>query len=110
VEFVREVERVLTPGGLYVLNVIDNPDQDFLRAEAATLADVFEHVTVILGPGAADGRLGNSLIAASDRPFDPAVVDPDGGRVVDDLDAFVGGADILTDDFAPVDQLISGGT
>ena len=110
VEFVREVERVLVPGGLYVLNVIDNPDQDFLRAEAATLAAVFEHVTVILGPGAADGRLGNSVIVASDRPFDPTVVDPDGGRVVDDLAGFIGGAEILTDDFAPVDQLISGGT
>lgn len=110
VEFVREIERVLVPGGLYVLNVIDNPDQDFLRAETATLAAVFDHVSVILGPGADDGRLGNSVIVASNAAIDDAAVDPGDGRIVDDLDGFVGGATVLTDDFAPVDQLISGGT
>jgi spermidine synthase len=103
-EFVEEVARVLRPGGVYVLNVIDGPAQDFLAAEAATIRGSFPHVEVVLGPAAADGRLGNSVIIASDRSL-PAF-DPDGGAVVADLDAFVDGAMTLTDERAPVDQLL----
>ena len=106
VEFAGEIDRVLRPGGVYVLNVIDGGDQAFLRAEAATIAAVFPHVSVVLGSSATAGRLGNSVVIASDRPFDPTVVDTENGRLVDDVDAFVGSATILTDDFAPVDQLL----
>jgi hypothetical protein len=45
------------------------------------------------------------VIVASDEPIDP--IDPDGGRIVDDTAAFVAGARVLTDDFAPVDQLLA---
>ena len=103
-EFVADVARVLRPGGVYLLNVIDGPGQDFLAAEVATIQQSFDHVLVLLGPSAADGRLGNSVIVASDRPISD--LDPDGGQVVDDLAAFVAGAMTLTDDHAPVDQLL----
>ena len=106
-EFVDDVARVLRPGGMYALNVIDGAGLGFLRAEAATVASVFAHVEVVLGASAADGRLGNSVIVASDSPIDRSRFDPDGGRFVDDLDAFTDGADVLTDDFAPVDQLLT---
>jgi hypothetical protein len=106
VEFAEEIDRVLRPSGMYVLNVIDGADQSFLRAEAATIAEVFPHVAVVLGSSAAAGGLGNSVLIASDLPFDPTVVDPDGGRLVDDLGEYITGATILTDDFAPVDQLL----
>ena len=106
-EFVDDVARVVRPGGMYALNVIDGAGLDFLRAEAATVASVFAHVEVVLGAGAAEGRLGNSVIVASDSPIDRSRFDPDGGRFVDDLDAFTDGADVLTDDFAPVDQLLT---
>jgi hypothetical protein len=46
------------------------------------------------------------VVIASDRPFDPTVVDPDGGQLVADFDSFIDGSTILTDDFAPVDQLL----
>jgi SAM-dependent methyltransferase len=114
-EFVADVARVLRPGGLYAVNIIDEPDQRFLRAEAATFAEVFPHVVLILGPDASEGRSGNSVILASDEPIDVAEVERrlqasgDEGRVVDDVDAFVSGARVLTDDFAPVDQLIASG-
>jgi len=109
VEFVTEIERALRPAGIYTLNVIDEAGEEFLRAEAATIAEVFDHVAVLLGPGAAAGRLGNSVIVASNTPFDPTLLGADGGRLVDDLGTFTSGATVLTDDFAPVDQLIAGG-
>lgn len=104
-EFVDDIDRVLRAGGLYVLNVIDGPAQDFLAAQARTIGETFAHVSVVLGPAAAEGRLGNSVIVASDEPF--ADLDPDGGRVVEDVDAFVAGAPLLRDDYAPVDQLLA---
>jgi hypothetical protein len=107
-EFVADVERVLRPGGVYVLNVIDGGDLDFLRAEAATVAEHLPHVAVVLGVSAAAGGTGNAVVVASDEPFDETLVDPDGGRLVADVDEFVEGATVLTDDFAPVDQLLTG--
>ena len=106
VEFTEEIARVLRPSGVYVLNVIDGGDQSFLRAEAATIAQVLTHVAVVLGSSAADGGLGNSVIIASDQLFDPAVIDTEGGLLVPDVDSFIDGATVLTDDFAPVDQLL----
>jgi spermidine synthase len=112
-EFVVEVGRVLRPDGVYAINVIDGPRARFLSAETATLAEVFEHVVVLLGPGAAAGGRGNSVIVATDGDLDTELLGRlalrDGGGVVTDVDAFVDGASVLTDDFAPVDQLLAGG-
>lgn len=115
-EFMREIKRVLRPGGVYAANIIDGGGQQFLAAEAATLARVFDHVVVIRGEAIASGLRGNSVIVASDTPLDPATFDQlrldagDPGEVVLDFDAFIDGAAILTDDFAPVDQLINAGS
>ena len=106
-EFVADVARVLRPGGVYTINVIDGAGLAFLRAETATIASVFAHVEVILSEGPAAGRLGNSVIVASDLPVDTARLDPEGGRMVNDIAEFVDGARVLTDDFAPVDQLLT---
>ena len=113
-EFVEEIARVLRPGGLYVANVIDGPRQDFLRAEAATIRRVFPHVAVMRSDGLVAGRSGNAVIAASDTAFDAAewdaqrIATDDDGSLVDDVATYVDGALILTDDFAPVDQLLVG--
>jgi spermidine synthase len=116
-EFAVEVRRTLAPGGLYVVNVIDYPPLGFARAEVATLRDVFGHVAVI-GPAsrlaARDG--GNLILVASDAPIpaetilernrerggrDAVLADPAG------IDEFVADAPVLTDDHAPVDQLLT---
>jgi spermidine synthase len=115
-EFMVEIDRVLRPGGLYASNIIDSGGQKFLAAEAATLARVFDHVVVIRGESVASGTRGNSVIVASDTPLDPLAFDQlridagDPGELVADFEAFIDGATILTDDFAPVDQLINAGS
>ncbi|MGI9644857.1 MAG: fused MFS/spermidine synthase, partial [Ilumatobacteraceae bacterium] len=125
VEFLEEVDRVLRDDGVYALNLLDGSEELFGKAEAATLAEVFAHVVVIRGPFAIQGRGGNSVIVASRRPIDAdalsarlaADVDPTDGRpdevrgeVVGGpaLEAYLDGAQILTDDFAPVDHLVAG--
>lgn len=113
-EFTVEIARVLRPGGIYLLNVIDRADEDFLRAEAATVRTVFPHVAVMRSQFLVDGSSGNAVVLASDRRFDPGLWDDarraagDDGTLVDDLDGYVGEAMVLTDDHAPVDQLIAG--
>ncbi len=124
-EFLTDVDRVVRPGGIYVANIIDGSRQDFLRAETATIAEVFEHVVLIRGPGIVEGSNGNSVVVASQSPLDleslservSTDVDPSGAQdVVGDLlagaelDRYLDGATILTDDFAPVDQLIASST
>lgn len=106
VEMVREVERVLRDGGLYVLNVIDGGPRDLVRAELATLASVFDEVAVIVPPGRPDG---NHVLVASDRIFPMPSLDPDDGEVLrgTELERFVGDARPLRDDFAPADQLLT---
>ena len=118
VEFLDELERVLRPGGRYVLNLIDGPRLAFARAEAATLRQRFAHVAVITWGSAFDGRSGgNVVLVASDEPLEieglRAEMDratPEARVLADpqELDAFLAGAPVLTDDFAPTDQLLGG--
>jgi hypothetical protein len=116
-EFLGQVDRVLRDDGLYVMNLIDDPPFRFVRAEAATAREVFGNVTVIgrrpLG-GPASG--GNVVIVASRTPLDVAAIreriDGSGDGPLtdiladDEIDGFLGVSPILTDDFAPVDQLL----
>ena len=115
-ELVADVQRVLKPGGVYALNIIDYPPLSFIRAEAATLAAVFPHVALVAPPYAISGERGaNFVLFASDRELDLAGLKArlSGTRVVtsvlagDELRAFIGDARVLTDDFAPVDQLLN---
>ncbi|MEW2381083.1 fused MFS/spermidine synthase [Micromonospora sp. NPDC047707] len=115
-EMAAEIRRVTRPGGVYVQNVIDYPPMRFIRSEVATVAAEFRHVALIAPPAALAGEKGsNFLIVASDAPLpleavrtrldrvDPSVT------VLDDeaLGDFVGDALVLTDDYAPVDQLLA---
>lgn len=115
-EFIGEIDRVLRPGGIYAVNIIDGGAQRFLAAEAATVGRVFEHVVVMRSEALAAGQRGNAVIVASDTPLDPEVFDDlriaanDPGDVVKGLAQYIDGATIITDDFAPVDQLISSGS
>jgi len=112
-EFLEEIEERLRPGGVYLLNLIDQPPHDFARAEAATLLQVFDHVAMIVPPSYLDLEGGGNLVfAASNDPLDTPAIDEAISRrhgdemVATDLGGFIDGARALTDDFAPVDQLI----
>ena len=109
VEHVRLVHRVLKPGGTYVVNIADSGALPFARQQVATLRAVFPHVLVLADPGVMRGRrFGNLVLAGSEKPF------PAGdlrrttaralgrARVVDDVDAFIGGARPATDAAPPV--------
>ena len=56
-EVVGEIDRMLRPEGIYVMNVIDGGDSRFARAQLATLAEHFEHVV-------------DRLVLAQPRPDD----------------------------------------
>jgi spermidine synthase len=111
-EFLRDVRRVLRPGGTYVVNVIDAGPLAFARAQARTLQRAFGQVAAIVKPRDASG---NVILVACDRPLPLAAMRARrqargatevalGGRA---LDRFVGDARELTDAFAPVDQLLT---
>lgn len=119
-EAVADIRRVLDGDGLYVVNLIDHGDLAFARAEAATLGETFENVALLgratdigLAP-AATPEGGNLVLVASDRAVDPRAVQEaldarrTGWKVAtgDDLTSWTGDAPLLTDDHAPVDQLL----
>ncbi|HZD23800.1 MAG TPA: fused MFS/spermidine synthase [Acidimicrobiia bacterium] len=115
VEYTREIKRVLTPEGIYTLNVIDFNDRDFVRSATMTLREVFGHVALFAPNSYINGSGGgNYVLVASENPIDiPAIearVRQRGGSEVgiddEQLTSFAGDAFILTDDFAPVDQML----
>jgi spermidine synthase len=64
-QFVRQISRVLAPGGTYTVNVADLPPLVFTRILAATLREVFPEVCAIGEPGMLRGRrYGNLVLAA----------------------------------------------
>lgn len=106
VEMVSEIERTLTPDGVYVLNLIDGGPRRFLAAEAATLAARFEHVVAVAPP--VGESYGNFVLAASDAPIELPKLERDVGTVLSaaDVDRLIRDGFVLRDDFAPVDQLL----
>lgn len=116
-EFVTDVARVLRPEGLYALNVIDRPPNRFVKAEVATIGTVFTHVGVIAPKEyLSDRDGGNFVVIASQSPIDTraieALLTTRNAREVllinpAELSDWIAGAMVLTDDHAPVDQLIT---
>jgi spermidine synthase len=116
-EAIEDVRRTLRAGGSYGMNIIDHPPLEFLRAEVRTLTGTFGHVALIARPSLDAGVLGTSnyVLVASDseapirrlrariaaRGRGDALV---AGRR---LQRFIGGAPLLTDDYAPADQLLT---
>ena len=115
-EFTELIADRLAPDGIYLLNVIDHPPSRFVRSETQTLRAVFAHVAVA-GPRSYMSLTagGNFVLIGSNAPIDTSALLSEiaarGGTEVvlvdDELNDFIDGARVLTDDFAPVDQLIS---
>jgi spermidine synthase len=115
-EYIEELRRVLRPEGVYAVNIIDYHPLGFARAEVATLRRVFDHVALAADASSLSSSGGGNLVAiASDSPIDKAAVERsfaeqhlawdvmDGDRLTEWTD----GAAVLTDDYAPVDQLLT---
>jgi spermidine synthase len=116
VEALQLVDRALTDDGVYAVNLIDHGPLSFLRAELATMQQVFPYVALLARAPVVAGEDGGNVVAVASRsPIDTAAITAAlAGRLLPwqvvtgtDLDAFVAGAPVLTDDFAPVDQLLT---
>lgn len=119
-EAITDLHRVLDNDGVYAANLIDYHKMAFARAEVATLKLSFDHVVLCgegrdlgLDPAAApDG--GNLVVIASDRPLDTRALQTalDARKTQwsvaqgDVLSSWIGDTQTLTDDYAPVDQLL----
>ncbi|MFI6504831.1 fused MFS/spermidine synthase [Nonomuraea typhae] len=117
-EIVREARRTLRPGGIYAVNLIDFPPARFARAEVATLRAVFPHVVLVSYDAIVNGSEGgNMVLLASDRPIPVDRLQQNVSRldqtkllkVADEerTKRFADDERPLTDDHAPVDQLIT---
>jgi hypothetical protein len=106
-QFAELVARHLKPDGLYFLNIVDAGHYDFLRSELRTLETTFTYVAVLANPGApwppAGGR-DVAVVAADIAPGRPLDTVP-----ANEVQAFIAGGHsvLLTDDHAPVDQLLA---
>ncbi|HEY3561038.1 MAG TPA: fused MFS/spermidine synthase [Kribbella sp.] len=110
-ELVADVRRVLRPDGIYLINVIDYGPAKFAKAEIKTVQAEFPYVALIAREDEFAGRGGgNFVVVASERPINvpgiAAELEP-ARQIRDQLNSFVGDAPILTDDYAPVDQLLT---
>jgi spermidine synthase len=106
VGFAAAVDRVLSPGGLFAVNIGDGPPLDHTRARTASVRAVFGGACLVADAAVLRGRrFGNLILAASDSELPVAdltrrvAADPFPGRVVAgaDLDRFVAGARVITD-------------
>ncbi len=119
-EMAADIRRVVRPNGIYAQNVIDYPPLRFIKAEVATVQAEFAHVALIAPERSLAGEQGsNFVIVASPAPLPMEQLrmrlteDDDGGQTTivtgAELAAFVGDAEPLTDEYAPVDQLLANG-
>ncbi|MBD3914812.1 fused MFS/spermidine synthase [Nocardioides hwasunensis] len=106
----------LRDDGVHVTNVIDHGPLDFARAYVRTASEVFGEVVLLADPATLAGEDGGNLVVvASDTAVDLAGVmqaneDRDLGWAAlsgADLEDWMADAPVLTDDYAPVDQLLT---
>jgi spermidine synthase len=121
-EFHEKLMDSLNPGGFYLANIIDNPSRgDFLRPYVNTMRAVFPHVTVAaIGQGWRSPAQNTLIVVASREGLDAETFDAKmtelRGEAVstkimpeEELTEYLAnGTDlVLTDDYAPVDQLMA---
>jgi hypothetical protein len=105
-EFNEMVADHLTERGIYLINVVDGRDYDFLRSFMKTLTGTFQNVGLMTVPGqAVQGERATFVVAASRAPL-PRIQTLVG---LDRLTPFFEEKETveLTDDHVPVDQLLA---
>ena len=121
-EFNESVRNWLEADGLYVINMIDGPGERFLRAMVHTLKQTFDHVYVAPAPlyvAQEDAPRNTYVVVASDTALDRERVRDLGSgggaglfcrQLLDEngADALMAKGPLvtLTDDYAPVDQML----
>ena len=113
-EVAAKLARLVTPGGAYLANVIDNPARgEFMRAYAHTLRTAFPHLRVLSGPGGVGlDALATYVLVASHQPLALDALDGTRGvRVIPEPQVAAWLARdrplVLSDDYAPVDNLMA---
>jgi spermidine synthase len=105
-EAARAAARALRTGGVYTVNVADGPPLQHARRAVATIRSEYKETCMIAEPAVLRGRrLGNLVLAGSDRPLPYAELrraaagDPFPARVLDgdELARFASGASVITD-------------
>jgi len=120
-EFNERVRAWLSDGGLYMVNIVDGGQADFLRAYTYTLSQTFDHI--YLAPTADSWREVSRttfVLIASNTPLDMAALSAisagDGEALLAaqlfstaELEQFLaeGQQVMLTDRYAPVDQMLT---
>jgi hypothetical protein len=106
-EFNERVRAWLAVDGSYVVNLVDRLTGEFVHAFAHTLGQTFPHVYVRPHTGALpDSQRTVFILIASFRPVDlPNVLPLDQFLLDDSFETRK--AVTLTDEFAPVDQMVS---
>lgn len=103
-EYLLELRRLLAPHGIVAANVIDDFERGrFLASYIRTMQSVFPHVALLKEP-AKKMKRETFVVVASGVPLPPLAALTEA-----QLHAYLTGLDaiVLTDDFAPVDQMMA---
>ncbi len=116
-EYADIVKSRLVPGGLYLVNLVDVfPDSKLVKAIVKTLEEQFEHVQVWLeAPPDRPGRITYVVSATDGAPFPPRISARYGlarnwydfAEPVKDVGTPMSEIPVLSDDYAPVERLVS---
>jgi len=91
------------------MNIIDGGESNFVRSQLATYGEVFDQLALVEPVDGVPDRAVNQVIVAAQSPIADFVIDDGDGRRLTEqqLVARIGDdALVLTDDFAPTDQLL----
>ncbi|TAK25507.1 MAG: hypothetical protein EPO26_03840 [Chloroflexota bacterium] len=122
IEFLRVLKARMAPNAMYVSNVIDQPRRHgaIARSFVATIATVFPYTYALRWGPPESTRIETLVIVGSGRPIDFGPFDrvetiPEipgarfGSARVEEIERAAGDPDAvrLTDDYAPIDQLVA---
>lgn len=109
-EVMGELDRLITDNGLYIMNVIDGNENRFARSQLLTIADHFENLAVIEPADGIPDFAVNQVFVTSNGELPELDIDPADGSLFSGaaIEDYIGDdVEILTDNYAPTDQLLA---